>query len=70
MNGLQNIFNTQPSAKSTNMQLNPQQQNMFLQLMAMSEQDRAQIIVDALNKQGITTKEQLENLIKNTQGRR
>lgn len=65
MNGLQNIFNGQPSAKATNMQLNPQQQNIVMQLMTMGEEQRAQVIADALNKQGITSKEKLENFIKN-----
>lgn len=69
MNGLQNIFNGQPSAKSANTQLNPQQQNIVMQLMTMGEEQRAQVIADALNRQGIT-KEQFENLIKNSRGKR
>ena len=66
MNTLENVFNGQPNAKTANPQLNQQQQNIVMQLMTMGEEQRAQIIVDALNRQGITTKEQLENLIKNT----
>lgn len=65
MNTLQNMFNEQPNANTENGQLNPQQQNIFRQLMSMNEEKRAQIIADTLNKQGIT-KEQFENFIKNS----
>lgn len=70
MNGLQNIFNTQPSAKPTNVQLNPQQQNVFMQLMGMNEEKRAEVVAQILNQSGITSKEQLQNLIKNTRRKR
>ena len=57
MNNLQNMFKNQPNVNMKN-------NNIFMQLMTMGEEERAQIIADALNKQGITSKEQLENFIK------
>lgn len=69
MNKLQNIFNTQSSAKSTNMQLNPQQQNIFMQLMGMNEEKRAEVVAQILNQSGIT-KQHLENLAKNSRHKR
>lgn len=58
MNTLQNMFNGQPNA-------NMQHQNIIMQLMSMNEEKRAEKIAEILNQNGITTKEQLENLIKN-----
>ena len=58
MNALQNMFNGQPNA-------NMQHQNIIMQLMSMNEEKRAEKIAEILNQNGITTKEQLENLIKN-----
>ena len=63
MNTLQNMFKGRPNANTAN-------NNIFMQFMSMNEEQRAQIIADALNKQGITTREQLENLIKNTKFKR
>ncbi len=62
MNTLQNMFNTQPNA---NMQGN----NIIAQLMGMNEEQRAEKIAEILNQRGIT-KQQLENLIKNSRGRK
>ena len=63
MNNLQNMFKGQPNA---NMQGN----NIFMQLMSMNEEKRAETIAEILNKSGITSKEQLENLIKNAREKR
>ena len=60
MNRLQNMFNAQPNA-------NKQGNNIFMQLMGMSEEKRAEKIAQLLNQNGITSKEQLENLLRNAQ---
>lgn len=59
MNTLQNMFKTQPNA-------NMQGGNIIAQLMSMNEEKRAETIAEILNKNGITSKEMLQNLIKNT----
>lgn len=63
MNRLQNMFNAQPNA-------NKQGNNIFMQLMGMNEEKRAETIAKILNQSGITSKEQLENLLKNAQRRK
>lgn len=59
MNTLQNMFNNKPNANMKN-------NNIFMQLMSMNEEKRAETIAEILNKNGITSKEMLQNLIKNT----
>lgn len=68
MNTLQNIFNGRPNANMTPSQimskLNPQQKNIVMEFLGMSEEERAEKIAKLLNEKGIT-KTQLENIIKN-----
>lgn len=59
MNNLQNMFKNQPNVNMKN-------NNIFMQLMSMNEEKRAETIAEILNKNGITSKEMLQNLIKNT----
>lgn len=63
MNTLQNMFKNQPNANMKN-------NNIFMQLMSMNEEKRAETIAEILNKNGITSKEMLQNLIKNARGRK
>lgn len=65
MNTLQNMFNEQPNANTEKRQFTPEQKNIFMQIMSMNDEQKAQIIADTLNKQGIT-REQFENFIKNS----
>ena len=70
MNRLQNIFKSQPNANTANRQFTPQQKNIFMQIMFMNDEQKAQVVADVLNKQGITSKEQFENFIKNSKCQR
>ena len=65
MNTLQNMFKGQSNSNTEDRQFTPEQKNIFMQLMSMNDEQKAQIIADTLNKQGIT-KEQFENFIKNS----
>lgn len=69
MNTLQNIFKGQSNANTENRQFTPEQKNIFLKIMSMNDEEKAQLIADSLNKQGIT-KEQFENFIKNSKRKR
>lgn len=70
MNKLEKVFNEQPGVNVNDAQLNPQHKNVFIQLMSMNEEKRAKVIVEILKSNGINSKEQLDNLIKNTKYRR
>ena len=51
MNTLQNMFKGQSNSNTEDRQFTPEQKNIFMQLMSMNDEQKAQIIADTLNKQ-------------------